>query len=120
MVSDPSNTVELKPSILQVGAEFDCCPGREVQVFSAAPAHNGRRRVSEAVATRGTERVGLEPSRLGRLGRFEPGESRRTDWLLLRHFVVKASRDRYFLATGTGMPGILALTAPRWLRLGPQ
>src|SRR5262244_863829 len=91
MVSDPSNTVELKPSILQVGAEFDCCPGREVQVFSAAPAHNGRRRVSGAVATRGTERVGLEPSRLDRLGRFEPGESRRTDWLLLRHFVVKAT-----------------------------
>jgi hypothetical protein len=34
-----------------------------------------------------------------------------------RHHAVGATRNGYFLVTGTGMPGILTLTAPRWLRL---
>jgi hypothetical protein len=34
-----------------------------------------------------------------------------------RHHAVGATRNAYFLVTGTGMPGILTLTAPRWLRL---
>jgi hypothetical protein len=34
-----------------------------------------------------------------------------------RHHALEATRNGYFLVTGTGMPGILTLTAPRWLRL---
>jgi hypothetical protein len=34
-----------------------------------------------------------------------------------RHHAFGATRNGYFLVTGTGMPGILTLTAPRWLRL---
>jgi hypothetical protein len=51
---------------------------------------------------------------------YHPGHranDRATSWLPKKALFQRSKMDCYFFWGGTGMPGILTLTAPRWLRL---